>query len=135
MYKEKYKLTLNNHELFESRRKILLDSVKTLKKKLLHKPIEFMDNEFTFNSDSRDEFFNMLMLYTLEDKTEGYYIYWYNDDNIEVSLQFRDGIALANKVHNHIQKITRHCRAIKDRILQAKTIEELDSIEINSEIC
>ena len=46
-----------------------------------------MDNEFTFNSDSRDEFFNMLMLYTLEDKTEGYYIYWYNDDNIEVSYK------------------------------------------------
>ena len=134
MYKEKYKLNLNEDELFKSRRKILLDSVKTMKKKLLHKPIEFKGNKFTFNSDSRDEFFNMLMLHMAEDKTEGCYIYWYNDDNIEVSLWFKEAIALANMVHNHIHKITRHCRAIKDMILQAKTLEELDNIEINSEI-
>ena len=134
MYKEKYKLNLNDHELFKSRRKILLDSVKIMKKQLLHKPIKFMDNEFTFNSDSRDEFFNMLILHIAEGKTNGYNIYWYNDDNIEISLSFIDAVALANKVHNNIQKITRHCRAIKDMILQAKTLEELDNIEINSEI-
>lgn len=134
MYKEKYKLNLNDHELFKSRRKILLDSVKIMKKQLLHKPIKFMDNEFTFNSDSRDEFFNMLILHIAEGKTNGYYIHWYNDDNIEISLSFFDAVALANKVQFNIHKITRHCRAIKDMILQAKTLEELDNIEINSEI-
>ena len=80
-----------------------------------------MDNEFTFNSDSRDEFFNMLILHIAEGKTNGYNIYWYNDDNIEISLSFIDAVALANKVHNNIQKKTRLCRSIKDMILQGQT--------------